>query len=337
VKIYTGAGLGDFYYQLVRDITEYGRRIKTRHGDCIELPFPVVFEYEKPGHCWMRIQERKFNPFFALAEVVWMLSGNGNVEWICHFNENMRQFSDKGKPDFHGSYGKRIRRWHSGDGEVDQINCVFNRLMKDHFSRQGVISLWDPNDDNLIESNDYPCNNLVYFTLRCGVLDQSVVIRSNDVIWGAPYNAVQFTHLHALMAGMLGAKMGRFTYFVENLHYYLDLYKPTLAHVLEQAYDGREIVSECAPSFETVNMKEFSDLQLTVNDILNANKHERFDFLDEGVGYWGHTIPRIILIYELFKKKGDGYVELKYIDGLINSLGQPFVDLIRTFLSKEAK
>src|SRR5271167_1899813 len=110
MKVYTGAGLGDFYFALIREITEHGKKIVTRGQTCLELPESVCLEYTRPGYCWMRIPGRKFNPFFALAEVMWILSGNGNVEWISYFNKQMLAYSD-GKEDFHGAYGLRIRKW----------------------------------------------------------------------------------------------------------------------------------------------------------------------------------------------------------------------------------
>jgi len=335
VKVYSGAGLGDFYYQVIRDITEFGKKIQTRYGQCVELPFPVVFEYEKPGHCFMRIPNRKFNPFFALAEVVWILSGSGSVDWICHFNKRMKDYADEGYKDFHGSYGLRLRHWEprhqASFSPIDQIKCVVQKLQDDPFSRQALISIWDPERDNLEKSKDYPCNNVVYFSLRDGVLDQSVVIRSNDVIWGTPYNAVQFTHLHALVAGMLEAKIGRMTYFIQNLHYYLDLYKPTLSSIIEQAYDKDAVGAECVPNFDTITMPDFDKIVRIVNRMLKPG--DGMEYLGEGVGYWGHTIPKMILIYELKERKE----KLEFIDGLIQSLGQPLIDLIHTFYSKESK
>lgn len=334
MKIYSGAGLGDFYYQLVRDVTEYDRKIKTDDGDCIELPFPVVFEYEKPGYCWMRIPNRKFNPFFALAEVIWILSGNGNVRWISHFNKNIARFADEGSEDFHGAYGKRIRHWpgslYSGMS-IDQLSMAVDKLKKDQYSRRAVISLWDVEADNLMKSNDYPCNNMVYYTFRDGILDQTVVIRSNDLIWGTPYNAVQFTHLHALVAGMLGAKMGKFVYFVQNLHYYMDLYKTTLSHVLECAFEKETLGAECAPSFDTVTMEGFEIAEQAVNGILKPTNG--VDCLGVGTGYWGHTIPKMILIHELHRKQN----KTALIEDLVSSLGQPFADLVFTFYDKESK
>jgi len=346
MKVYTGAGLGDVYYQLLRDITEHGRKIVTRGKTCLELPEPITLEYTRPGFCWMRIPGRKFNPFFALAEVMWILSGNGNVEWISYFNKRMRDYSD-GKEDFHGAYGVRIRKWiasWSNYAYIDQIECAVNKLRKDPFSRQAVISLWDPDRDNPhanMQSKDIPCNNLVYYSLRDEELEQTVVIRSNDVVWGTPYNAIQFTHLQALVAGMLGARMGKLTYVIQNLHYYLDEYKPTLSNLLEQAYE-KHIQAESIPSFETVSEEKFKLAAMKVNRIRRVvDNGETLWFLGQENpetlgGYWGYVIPRMLLIFALIKR---AYVMDSDVDWMLNQisvLGQPLTDLIIDFYKDSA-
>lgn len=279
MRVYSGDGLGDIYYDLIRDITEHGRKITTRGLDCLELPGLVVLEYHVPGACWMRIPGRKFNPFFALAEIPWILSGNGNVEWISYFNSNMRSFQDGNNPDFHGAYGLRIRRWESGRGFnscVDQIVEMVKKLQADPFSRQAIISIWDPARDN-DEYKDIPCNNHICYTLRDGKLHQTVTIRSNDVVWGTPHNAVQFTHLHAYVAGLLGVKMGLFTYVIHNLHYYLDQYKPTLSNLIDRAYlfsgQSPHLCSEILEGFTTFGDLELHRMVQTVDGARAFHEH----------------------------------------------------------------
>lgn len=360
MKIYSGRGLGDFYLSLIRDITNHGRQIETRGHKCLEMPEPIVLVYTEPGACWMNIPGRRFNPFFALAEVVWILGGNGNVEWISYFNSQMRRFSDGGE-NFHGAYGPRMRGWpgrawkfdddcnlpeshkpaHGVWGEqLDQIQCVVRKLQEDSNSRQAVISLWDPLRDNLILSKDYPCNNVVYFCLRQGVLDMSVVIRSNDLVWGTPYNAVQFTHLHAYVAGLLGAQMGVFTYFVQNLHYYLHQYPETLSALLRQAFDSDfKLQAENHSLFrppvgDDFGKNEFDDCSEEVSRILTTNFESSSpkDAVFRKSGYWGFIIPLMIWVYSTVK---DGRVkdpnDVDRIADWLRKADSPFVEFAIDF------
>lgn len=311
MKVYTGNGLGDMYFALVREIARNGKQIPTRHGPCLELDEPVCLRYEMPGHCWMTIPGRGFNPFFALAEVMWILAGNGNVEWISYFNSNMRKFADEGKEEFHGAYGLRMRAWPSNEASyitLDQIGLAIKKLKQDSFSRQAVVSLWDPSRDNLVVSKDYPCNNLLYFRLRDGVLDQTVIQRSCDLVWGAPHNAIQFSHVHAYVAGCLGAKMGRFHYFIQNLHYYLDLYKPTLAKLICQAFDEPEmyrptIRALAVPGFGPVTGEEFETHEDYTLHMLHVDMKYLSTAEPRGEGYWGKILPTMLWIYKMVKEQ----------------------------------
>lgn len=341
MRIYQGNGLGDFYYKLIRDITKDGREIVIRGRRCMELPEPVTLIYNKPGYCWMDIPSRKFNPFFALAEVVWILTGKGSVKWISYFNSRMATFADGDAPELHGAYGVRLRRVSHNTGghwqePIDQIAEVRRKLLADPTTRQAVMSLWDPVRDNVDVSKDYPCNNVVYYSLRDGVLNQTVVIRSNDLVWGTPYNAIQFSHLQALVAGEVGAEIGTLTYVVQNLHYYFDEYKMTLANLLEQAHDDSEIKALSVPGFCPTTDAELRNLdgcldQIALNyrgpDVYNVEPNFRFGDW-QGSGYWGWIIPQMVWIFTAIKEQS---VPAPRILERISMLGQPLTNLILDF------
>lgn len=349
--VFKGEGLGSMYYQLIRHVTENGRKVTVRGNNVIELKEPVTLVYEKPGYCWMNIPNRRFNPFFALAEVYWILSGRGDIDWIAYYNKKMRDFNDGG-PENHGAYGLRIRQWETDAiaGEtspVDQIQHVVRKLKADPFSRQAVITLWDPIRDNLVVSKDYPCNNLVYYSLRNGILDQTVVMRSNDLVWGTPVNAIQFTHLHALVAGNLGAKMGTFTYVIQNLHYYFDLYKDVLANLLEKAFEDRDIYGGsyptpgalCVPNFDVLDEKDLIVLGQNISYIQeNWHKEGTWSPIRQahfsGDGYWNQTIPQVLWIHRILKESTEiSQADIEYLAVRILTLGAPLTELILDFLS----
>jgi thymidylate synthase len=336
LKVYRGRGLGDFYYDLIQDITNEGVEIITRGKRCLELPEPVTLVYDSPGYCWMDVPERKFNPFFAMAEVPWILSGNGNAEWICYFNSNMKTFLDDGLEEFHGAYGIRMRKWPAptfakdptdrtgrSSGELDQIAHVVLKLKEDPFSRQAVISLWDPVRDNLFKSLDIPCNNIVYYRLRNGFLHQTVVIRSNDVVWGTPHNAIQFTHLHALVAGELGVKMGSFTYVVQNLHYYIDdTYSSTLGHIVNAACSGEILDAQNIEGFCTVPDDRIYVCMETINNMKEGKREPLHN------DYWTGIIPKLLWVYIAAK---DRKSSIDRLCGLAKELPAPLPKLISEF------
>lgn len=251
---HTYRNLLEAYPRLLASITEYGREAAPRGQPVIEHVHPILWHLRNPQEYTLAIAGRKVNPFFAMAEVVWMWSGKGGAEFITYYNKQMKQYLDDGVPYFHGAYGKRVRHFGynerpfrelphpmtptdvSGDGlrpvEVDQLEHVVRKLQADPDTRQAAITLWDPIKDNFVQSKDHPCNNMLYFTQREGALHLTITMRSNDLIWGVPYNMIQFSHLLALMAGTLDLEIGSYHVMVNNLHYYKGLYPETLDKVL---------------------------------------------------------------------------------------------------------
>lgn len=251
------------YNGLLQAIRYNAENASPRGHEVMEMPGPTMWTISNPRQWAPNMKGRRLNIFFALAEVVWMWSGNGSVDFIAFYNSSIRQFQDSELPYFHGSYGKRVR--HAGyredghdrpempwttrniqgpdgswgvyagqeDVEIDQIRAVVQKLSVDPQSRQAVISLWDPFKDNLVVgSKDYPCNNLVYNQIRENTathereLKTTVIMRSNDLILGTPYNMIQFAHLQALIAGTLGVEVGPYSVVANNLHMYASSYYP---------------------------------------------------------------------------------------------------------------
>jgi thymidylate synthase len=247
---------GSAYRSLVTTVKEWGVESAPRNKPVVEMRWPHMWHIAHPEFWVLKIPGRKLNPFFALAEVVWMWSGKGGAEFISFYNKSIIQFLDDGMPYFHGSYGKRVRK--AGYDEsplrpipsvrtvpgpqgsisvtVDQLQHVISKIQRDPDTRQAVVSLWDPVKDNLVQSADHPCNNLLYFLKRDGKLNMTVVRRSNDLILGVPYNMCQFTHLQALMAGSLGLQMGHYSVMANNLHFYTEMYPDILKLVQDWAH-----------------------------------------------------------------------------------------------------
>jgi hypothetical protein len=294
----------------------------------------------------MRIPGRKWNPFLAMAEVLWILSGDGGVDSIAFFSNYIRNFQDDNNPNFHGAYGTRIRHYGQELGTpyrgIDQIQEVVRKLQADPQSRQAVIALWNPEMDNTIVSKDYPCNNMVYYSLREGVLDQTVVIRSNDLIWGTTYNAVQFTHLHALVAGLLGVEMGTFTYLIQNLHYYINLYSQTLSKVIDEAFTGNPIHALYPESFGTFG--ETKAIGLTWAGILRLQTVHFMDWVkyfedlrvlpeEDTPSNWVLTYFRALALfcYMRLSENGPTSVSTESLVNLLYKIGEPIKGLILDF------
>lgn len=197
----------------------------SRNGPVLVAPGPVLMEYERPLERVLFSPTRDANPFFHFFEALWMLAGRNDVGYVAQFNKRMAKFSDDGEY-LHGAYGFRWREWFA----FDQLEIIVEHLKEQPNSRRAVLTMWSPSGDLVtsegeggLSAKDVPCNTHCYFDLRNGVLNMSVMCRSNDAVWGAyGANAVHFAFLMEYMAMQLGVDVGRFYQYSHNLHLYTD-------------------------------------------------------------------------------------------------------------------
>lgn len=218
------------------------REVSPRGMRTWERPEPFITIYDQPQEYVLFDSIRDANPFFHFMESLWILAGNADVSTLAKYNSQIGQFSDDGKV-FHAPYGYRMRRHFTvdeetdaGDGtlkSVDQIKEVLKLLRKEPDTRRAVIALWDPRidignaawDRTNMDANvkDIPCNDLIFFKLRGGVLNMTVCCRSNDAILGAyGANAVQFGVLLEFMSAALNVEIGTYTQISDSFHVYVD-------------------------------------------------------------------------------------------------------------------
>lgn len=181
---------------------------------------------------------RPFNPAFAVAEVIWILSGGNASDFLISWNSRMKHYVDDDPRVFSGGYGHRLgsRPRLSDDAERslriptggapllgDQLRMAYEALLYAPDSRQVVLQIWDPLRDlpnPTPRSADVPCNLLSHPMIRNGRLEWLQVMRSNDLIWGTPVNFVQFTCIQEIMAGWLGVEVGNYVHISDSLHVY---------------------------------------------------------------------------------------------------------------------
>ena len=56
--------------------------------------------------------------------------------------------------------------------------------------------------------------------IRNGKLEWLQIMRSNDLVWGTPYNFIQFTTMQELFAGWLNVDIGAYVHVSDSLHVY---------------------------------------------------------------------------------------------------------------------
>ena len=173
-----------------------------------------------PRQRWVVSREPPINIAFALVEVVWIMTGRRDLEFLTYWNSELPKYVGPG-PDLHGAYGYRLRH-HFG---IDQLDRAYQALKHNPDGRQVVLQLWDPRIDvpqfdGKPVDQDVPCNTSAMLKIRDGKLEWMQVLRSNDMFLGVPHNLVQFTSVQEVMAGWLEVECGSYNQISDSLHVY---------------------------------------------------------------------------------------------------------------------
>ena len=231
------------YLQSIKDLMANGDEVSPR-GKLVKELRPACIEFLNPYSRVTFLGGRRINPFFQVAESLWILSGKADVEWLTKFNANMSMFSDDGKW-FNAPYGERIRTWNKNAlhnvviNPIDQLADVYRKLVNDKDTRQAVIVISNPMFDNSKytideKGKDIACNLVITFKIRHDALNMTVFNRSNDTHWGVfGANLCQFSTIQETLLNWLrksgntelsSLKMGTYNQITDSLHIYMDSY-----------------------------------------------------------------------------------------------------------------
>ena len=119
-----------------------GARSQNSRGGPTREILHVAISIADPRQRWVVSREPPLNIAFALAEVVWIMTGRRDLAFLEYWNSRYRDFVGPG-PELHGAYGYRLRS-HLG---IDQLKRAFQVLVHDPDTRQVVLQIWDSRID----------------------------------------------------------------------------------------------------------------------------------------------------------------------------------------------
>lgn len=194
------------YRSLVADVLANGELTRPRGKECLEKRSLMVHTEQHT-----RLAGAGVNYRLATAEAMAYICGWDDVAWFERFRPGYAEFSDDGV-GLHGAYGKRL---------LPYLDAALERLAADPDSRQAVVNIWNGKRDTLQPSKDLPCNTLIHLLLRNGKLHMFVHVRSQDAVWGLPYDHDAWWLVLRALAPCLGAvDPGGLTQYIDSLHVY---------------------------------------------------------------------------------------------------------------------
>ncbi|MBY5367399.1 thymidylate synthase [Rhizobium leguminosarum] len=223
---------------------------------------PVVFEL-LPGEIHvLDLPTRAINPYLAIMEGAWILSGSQLLKPLSFITSVFNSFSDDGET-LHGAYGHRLKQVNG----IDLIEEAIKNLQNDPSSRRVVLPIYLPTD-LLSRSKDIPCNVSMMLRIVNGRLDLTVINRSNDLIYGVPYNCFSFSVIHYYVADRLSIDVGIQRHYSNCMHVYevnrefalkIDAAGRNRSSVLRP--DTRTFMKAVFDNAETLTALRFDDVQ----------------------------------------------------------------------------
>jgi thymidylate synthase len=161
---------------------------------------------------------RKWKPTYAEKEWEWYLSGDPNAEEIAKDAKIWYNCMDD-NGCVNSNYGYQ---WKRGN----QLDKVIEMLRTNPKTRKASISLYDGKEIDKYKK-DTICTYAIHFWIpnygrpvEERVLNMSVMMRSNDLVYGFCTDQYCFSKLQELVADELGINVGYYNHFANNLHIY---------------------------------------------------------------------------------------------------------------------
>lgn len=209
------------YDKLYKTLMEKGELVNSRNGLTKELTH-VVTIIKNPKERWVTWRQPSISPAFAIAELVMLINGSDDADIINSWNRSLKKYQGK-YSHYPGAYGPRLCNTFG----LNQLMKVYETFSFKPESRQVVLQIWNPTIDlpqkeGLPNNLDIPCSLVSILKVRKNKLLWTQVMRSNDLFLGVPYDFIQFTFLHEIIAGWLQLEVGEYMHISDSLHLYSD-------------------------------------------------------------------------------------------------------------------
>lgn len=277
-------------FQLLEDLEVAGQTSNPRGFTCKEADLATL-EID-PLYPLMDFESRKFNWRYFAGELAWYLQKTNKIEFINNFSSFWKDICPNGICN--SNYGHILLGPHPSTVEppsfdeqgnvifengVNQMEWVYNSLVKDKDSRQAVAFLSSPYYQRNDGTKDFVCTLYLRFWIRKDTLHMKVQMRSNDIFFGLTYDAPWFSTLHQSMYLNLKKiypelKMGIYYHCADNIHYY-DRHFEAAEKILDTNLEDSIQLKLKEPIFEFENGKiKLSDsaikYQNFIEDMVNS-------------------------------------------------------------------
>ena len=145
-------------------------------------------------------------------------------KWVYPSLEELKSFmlENKDVPGYYYHYGARAFNYNG----IDQINdYIIPLLKKDPTSKRGIVVFYGPEKDTLPLKKETPGVVMMNFNIRNRKLHTTIVIRSNDLLFGWPANILQAYFLAEYIGKELNCSLGTINTISISAHVFEDQFE----------------------------------------------------------------------------------------------------------------
>lgn len=209
-RYFEGDTANELYLKIIKELSANPQYITSPRGMEIKETLGAVVRLNDAKQSLNTLAARKNNYAFGIIEKFEYALGISHPERLIAYNKNYASHANEyGLYD--GSYAERTGYW---------LKHIINLIKSDKDTRQAVISIYGMQDRH--KTKDVPCTLSLQFFVRDNKLNLIATMRSNDVLWGVPYDTNAFCFLQEVVASATGYEMGYYELHAGSLHIYTE-------------------------------------------------------------------------------------------------------------------
>jgi len=222
-------------------------------------------DIEKDGFPLLTLRKIPIKVF--VAEQAWFIMGSRKPEdFLREYTKIWDAFTNPGDV-VTVAYGYRWRK-HFGR---DQLKLLIDLLRAEPGSRHGVIVTWDPAQDGLSlqKKKNVPCPYTFTVNIIGGRLHLHNIVRSNDMLLGAPHDVAGFALLQCILAQELGVKPGIYSHSISNAHIY-DTHFDAAKEIMNRKNEHKTVVLELPEkTYEKIESRDAGVVKAIIDNLMS--------------------------------------------------------------------
>jgi thymidylate synthase len=306
--------LDDIQLDVFSHLLNFGVRVSPRGFPTVESA-AISFALTDPRSRCISNPARMWSFPLALGELSWHLSGSTRADEIGYYAPVWTSLADSNGEIRGSCYGSKIFSPFVQTPNWDQMRSL---LIADRDTRRAVFYFADTLMHFEQGCADAACATSLQFLIRDGKLDAIVSMRSNDAVWGLPYDVFLFTFLQEMMAVELGIQLGVYYHFAGSLHLYerhRDLACRVIAARAESHRFSMPAIDNLAELSKFLRIetalrlgKECPPIELSrywneLADVLRMYRNSKMDGWGHALNSVGVSAPYLCLLAPLAKRK----------------------------------